>query len=519
MPLWKRKEIQEVLWTRKRIIPFAIVVFWLVMVGILLYREALLPYWYSKEETTHIMPPQDLWIGLFFGEEQRIGFVHLTTVPEMRQQEAGYAMSVLARLEIPLFSSEAKLQILGTVWQSLTTGLRNFDFHINADDHKMHLKGVVEEGVISMSLETAGEETAFTIPIGKEVLLSGNMGLGSMSLPALEPGEIAYVDAFDPTVMSVNKAKIEALRRETLLVGGEPVDTVVIATTIAGFTTKAWISGNAEVVRAETPVGLILKKITPEEAVQPLQPDESANMISALAIKPTGLVPNPDADRIYMRIVVTNPDIFPPEDYRQWREDEFFVVARQDINDMEGEELLSVEESAACLASDLFIQADSPTIMEQADAITGDAETPWEKAVLIYRWVYANIVKEPVLSVPSALDVLEQKTGDCNEHAVLMTALTRAVGIPTRVVIGLAWSESMQAFGYHAWVEVYTDRWIAMDPTFGEEIASPTHIKLLTGSIDQWPRLLSYIGAFSIEIVENQMNNNHKTLSEQKETP
>jgi len=484
--------------------PFIIIVFWMVMIGLLLYREAWLPYLYGKAETSRIMPPQDLWIGLYFGEEQRVGFVHLTTTPEMRQQEAGYAMSVLARLEIPLFSSEATFQLLGTAWQSLTAGLREFDFHVNADEHKMRLKGVAEQGVISGSFETAGEETSFTIPVGKEVLLSGNMGLGSMSLPALEPGEIAYVDAFDPTVMSAKKAKIEALRREILMAGGEPVNTIVIETTIAGFATKAWISEDAEVIRAETPVGLILKKISPEEALKPLHPDESANMISALAIKPTGALPNPDADRIRMRIVVANPDLLPPEDNRQWREDEFFVITRQNSEDAEGREPLSEEENAACLASDLFIQADSPRIAEQADAITGDAQTPWEKAVRIYAWVYANIAKEHVLSVPSALDVLEQKTGDCNEHAVLMTALARAAGIPARVVIGLAWSQTMQAFGYHAWVEVYTDRWIAMDPTFGELTAGPTHIKLLTGSIDQWPRLLSYIGAFSIEIVENK---------------
>lgn len=504
MPLRQRKEIQEVLRTTKRIAPAVIVLFWAIMVGILLYREAVLPYWYGKQETTRMVPPQDLWIGLFFGEEQRIGFVHLATAPEMRQQEAGYTMNVLARLETPVFSSEANLQILGTAWQSLAAGLRAFDFHINADDHKMRLNGTVEAGVIAMSLETAGEETSFTLPIGEEVLLSGNMGLGAMSLPALEPGEIAYVDAFDPTVMSVKKAKIEALRRETLLVGGEPVDTIVIATTIAGFTTLAWIAENAEVIRAETPVGIILKKITPEEAMEPLKPDESANMLNRLAIKPTGLVPNPDADRIRMRITVNNPDLFPPEDNRQRRDEEFFVVTRQNPGAAMPPEPLDKAESAACLASDLFIQADSPRIMKQADTITGDAETPWEKAVHIYEWVHATIAKEHVLSVPSALDVLNQKTGDCNEHAVLMTALARAAGIPTRVVIGLAWSKTMQAFGYHAWVEVHVGQWIAMDPTFGEEVAGPTHIKLLTGSIDQWPRLLSYIGAFSIEIVENK---------------
>ncbi len=44
------------------------------------------------------------------------------------------------------------------------------------------------------------------------------------------------------------------------------------------------------------------------------------------------------------------------------------------------------------------------------------------------------------LSIPSALEVLEQRAGDCNEHTVLFTALARAAGIPCRVATGLAWS-------------------------------------------------------------------------------
>ena len=504
MPLRQWKEIQEVLRTSKRIVPIAIVVFWLVMVGILLYREAVLPYLYGSLNSARTVQPQNLWLGLYFGEEQRVGFVHLRTMPGERNLEQGYAMNMLARLEIPLFSSNATFQLMGEAWQSTGEGLREFDFTVNADGHEMRLAGTAEDGVISGFFETAGEMTPFTLPVGREVLLSGSMGLGAMSLPALEPGEIAYVDAFDPTVMSVNKAKVESLRRETLVVSGEPVETVVIATTIAGFTTLAWISKDEEVIRAETPIGLIIRKITPEEAIEPMRPDDSANMITALAIKPSGILPDPDAGQIMMHLAVANPDLFPPEDNRQWRDGELFTVIRQNPKDTSRLTPLSAEESAAFLASDLFIQADNPRIIEQAKALTGDGKTPWEKATLLYQWVYENIAKEHVLSVPSALDVLDQKSGDCNEHAVLMTALARAAGIPTRVVIGLAWSKTMQAFGYHAWVEVHVGQWIAMDPTFGEEVAGPTHIKLLTGSIDQWPRLLSYIGAFSIEIVENK---------------
>jgi len=80
-------------------------------------------------------------------------------------------------------------------------------------------------------------------------------------------------------------------------------------------------------------------------------------------------------------------------------------------------------------------------------------------------------------------------------------AFARALKIPSRVAIGLVWSDELNAFGYHAWPEVYTGRWIALDPTFGERYASPTHIKLFTGSIDQWARLMAFVGKIEIEVV------------------
>ncbi len=41
----------------------------------------------------------------------------------------------------------------------------------------------------------------------------------------------------------------------------------------------------------------------------------------------------------------------------------------------------------------------------------------------ICEWVYQNIEKRPVLSVSNALETLENRMGDCNEHAVLFAAL------------------------------------------------------------------------------------------------
>jgi hypothetical protein len=68
----------------------------------------------------------------------------------------------------------------------------------------------------------------------------------------------------------------------------------------------------------------------------------------------------------------------------------------------------------------------------------------------------------------SALETLRAREGDCTEHAVLLAALGRARGIPTRVVNGLAYASAFagrqQVFVPHAWVQAWIgDRWASFD--------------------------------------------------------
>jgi hypothetical protein len=71
--------------------------------------------------------------------------------------------------------------------------------------------------------------------------------------------------------------------------------------------------------------------------------------------------------------------------------------------------------------------------------------------------------------------------GDCTEHAVLLTALARAAGLPARVVVGfvLVWSGgSVDAYG-HAWTEIHdgTD-WRRVDGTAIDRQATVRYVPM-----------------------------------------
>ncbi len=78
----------------------------------------------------------------------------------------------------------------------------------------------------------------------------------------------------------------------------------------------------------------------------------------------------------------------------------------------------------------------------------------FDKVQKLARWVYDNIEKRPVLGIPDALSVLNSRKGDCNEHAALMAAFCRSVGIPAGIEAGLVYLKGR--FYYHAWNIYYT---------------------------------------------------------------
>ena len=152
------------------------------------------------------------------------------------------------------------------------------------------------------------------------------------------------------------------------------------------------------------------------------------------------------------------------------------------------------------LSPGINIQSDHKALAEKAREIAGHDKDSRVMAGKLMGWVYENVEKRPVVSVPDALAVLETKVGDCNEHAVLLTALLRAVGIPARECVGIVYTD--HRFFYHAWTEAYFGRWISMDATLNQIPTDATHIKLVHGGLDQQAELMALMGNLQLDILD-----------------
>jgi transglutaminase-like putative cysteine protease len=121
-------------------------------------------------------------------------------------------------------------------------------------------------------------------------------------------------------------------------------------------------------------------------------------------------------------------------------------------------------------------------ISSLAKSIAGDAATDDERIARLIAWMDANIAKEAVDAFTAA-DVLLARRAECQGHAYLFAAFGRALGIPTRIVNGIAYSEGHTGFLYHSWNEAWIAGrgWQPVDATFGQAHADATHVKLIEG--------------------------------------
>ncbi len=138
--------------------------------------------------------------------------------------------------------------------------------------------------------------------------------------------------------------------------------------------------------------------------------------------------------------------------------------------------------AAEDLASTPQANSDAPEVARLARQVAGGARGSYEAARRLSDHVFRTLEKAYGASHDRASDVLAAGKGDCTEHAVLLVALARALGVPARGVHGLVYArydDGQHALYWHAWAEVRSaGEWIPMDPTFGQPVADATHVAL-----------------------------------------
>ena len=136
-----------------------------------------------------------------------------------------------------------------------------------------------------------------------------------------------------------------------------------------------------------------------------------------------------------------------------------------------------------------WLQSEDAEIVNLARQALGPANRSKASRMEDAEAFVARYIEGKTLSVgyASALEVARSKRGDCTEHALLLAAIGRAGGIPTRVLTGFAYVSEFAGergvFVPHAWIEARVEGgWVGYDAALGD--FNSGHIALALGDGD-----------------------------------
>lgn len=128
-----------------------------------------------------------------------------------------------------------------------------------------------------------------------------------------------------------------------------------------------------------------------------------------------------------------------------------------------------------------------------------------KRAAELTKWVNSYVAYD--LSIVGQLKpsdwVYENKRGVCVEYSNLLSSLLKTSGIPTRYIVGYAYSTVENKLIGHTWVEILADdgSWIPLDPTWNEAgYLDAAHIKTANRIDANLTQKLSYTGFGNIDV-------------------
>lgn len=444
---------------------------------------------------------KERWMGIYSGED-KIGYSLTKIISNNGDREASEQL----KLKMTVLGKD---QEVDTSSKYLLDGfnLKAFEFSMKAGLVDLKATGVRNGDKLKMKITSISGNTELDIPIDREPVINPVLYDWLLSKNP-EVGKSYEVLLFDPTAvltgsdLGSSKAILTVEGEEEISIPLGTFKTYRVKMSYLGSEDTAWITTDGDVVKEVSPLGIVSFKESGEDLVT--NNISSFDIVNKTAISSNLKVEDPRAlEFLRLRIsgIASTDGLDLVDNYRQFNQDGLLEVRVGSLSDIDTYEIPYTGNALkAYTQASALIQSANDEIVKQASAILGGEKNSLEAAKKINDWVYRNLEKTPTISLPNALDVLESRKGDCNEHATLYTALARAAGIPTKLVLGLVFLDGK--FYYHAWNEVFVGKWVAVDPTLGQLPADASHIKLVEGNLDRSSEILKLVGKIRLDVVE-----------------
>ena len=468
------------------------------MLGVLVRRT-----WKPSPHAAGPIVPQapeagEQWMGVYH-QDQKIGYTYSSLTPAGEQFI--FSETSLLRLTVLDTAQTVRTSMRGHLGRDFA--LHDVDFELSSGVGNLQASAVVDGKQLRLKLRTGEDVSEQVLPLDQPLYLPAPLR-ASLSAGPMQPGREMEALVFDPTALKNDRMRITIVGHEPVPHATSDADAWRITEEFRGLQTTAWIDATGAVLREEGPMGFVLVRQSAEQATTVDWATQTALDVVASAAVP---VAQPIADprqRMTLKVRLSGIELDNvPSDQEQVRDGGVVTLTRSGLSTLRSYELpYAGDDHLEEMTATAFLQSDHPRIRATARAAIGEERDAVRAASRLNDWVYGSLRKVPTISIPNALQVLDMGEGDCNEHAVLLAALARAVGIPTRVVAGAVYLDGV--FLYHAWCEVWVGQWVSIDPAFHQFPADATHIKFVVGGPEAHLAMLSVIGRLRIEVLDER---------------
>lgn len=310
------------------------------------------------------------------------------------------------------------------------------------------------------------------------------------------------VRTLDPS----NGLTIATITRDSI----EPAEVEVLGKTVKGYrasgVTKVaaiavpsveWFNAEGTLLRSETSLGAMKMVLVASTRAQATMKADVAELMVSTFVRPERPINRPRTRQSGSYIVSLGegalPDLVPGASQRAERIDDHTIRVTVD---------LAMHQAAGDVdrAADLASTTYADTNDEVITSLTAEALKSYSgksdaiRAEALRRFVFHYIKSKDLgVAFATASETARSREGDCSEHGVLLAAMLRAAGIPSRVVAGVVYVEEFAGqrgvFGYHMWTQALLDgpngpEWADVDATLGNPWPfDATHIAFATSDL------------------------------------
>jgi transglutaminase-like putative cysteine protease len=487
---------------------------WVVSMGVLIKRSYLDAAASNLAADLARYGSNAEWRGIYYRGE-KIGF----SVSQIVPVDDGFELQEDGRLQMSLLGATTAAALHTSARVDASFALRSFDFSLDPGTGAVVVRGRVQASTVGahpqllIDVTSAGQTRSELRELDETPVLSQNFSK-LLSGRRIVAGERQHWKIFDPATLRNQTVTVDVGQRELVRNGGErPIPAFRVAMDYQGVRTTSWITDTGDVVREESPLGLITVRETAERAQTIGVPSAvQTDLLQAAAVVPAmrQRIDQP-RDVRSMRLELTGVDLTGADLEGAGQTVHGSTVELDDPRTLQSAP--TQEDLNEYLQPEPLIESDAPEIRAEAEKAIAGAVGARARAEKLTRYVNALLDKKPTVSLPSAREVLRTRVGDCNEHTALYVAMARAVGLPARTAVGLTYVNGITgAFYYHAWPEVYIAEgrgrglWLPVDPTLNEFPADAMHLRLARGGLDKQAAILPLIGRLKMRVVDVQLD-------------